>query len=179
MDAEAEGGAAGPAGVQPPLNGPMWLVADDGRGGCNDAAAAAAAEEGERVSVGEAATAVGAFELLDRDLLESATSVRNAPRPPPLHHEEFCSFLSSDGAPLCCRLACLVASATCPEALTSAAYSSTAKSTKPHCFPHLHSKGCQGCDILLFDWLAFSCESLLTSSRSSLTSRPVAAQGAL
>jgi hypothetical protein len=50
------------------------------------------------VSVGEAATAVGLFELLDRDLLETATSARNAPRPPPLHHEEFCSFLSSEGA---------------------------------------------------------------------------------
>ncbi len=50
-----------------------------------------------RVSVGQASTGVGLFELLDRNLLETATSARNAPRPPPLHQEEFCSFLNSDG----------------------------------------------------------------------------------
>ena len=62
-----------------------------------------------RVSVGEAATGVGLFELLDRDLLETATSARNAPRPPPLHQEEFFSFLNSDGAcppPLCPNNSC-------------------------------------------------------------------------
>ncbi|BDA49286.1 TBC1 domain family member 15 [Coccomyxa sp. Obi] len=83
-------GSAAVCVAQPPLNGVEWLAAEDSR-------AAAAADDGERVSVGEAATAVGAFELLDRDMLESATSVRNAPRPPPMHHEEFCSFLGPDG----------------------------------------------------------------------------------
>lgn len=95
-----DGAALGAA--QPPLNGVEWLAAEDSRAA---AVAAAAADDGERVSVGEAATAVGAFELLDRDMLESATSVRNAPRPPPMHHEEFCSFLGPDGVPLPCAFA--------------------------------------------------------------------------
>ena len=61
-----------------------------------------------QVSVGEAATSVGTFELLDRGLLEAAVAsggARNcSPRPPPLHHEEFCSFLGADGAALALRL---------------------------------------------------------------------------
>ncbi len=43
---------------------------------------------------------MGVFELLDRDLLESATSARNAPRPPPLNQEEWLSFLNTEGARL-------------------------------------------------------------------------------
>ena len=60
-------------------------------------AAAAAAAEGDRLSSGEANTGVGVFELLDRDLLESATCARNAPRPPPLNQEEWLSFLNTEG----------------------------------------------------------------------------------
>jgi hypothetical protein len=53
--------------------------------------------------VGEAATSVGAFELLDRTLLDAATAGgRNpSPRPPPLAQEEFCSFLGAEGARVC------------------------------------------------------------------------------
>ncbi|KAK9918155.1 hypothetical protein WJX75_001762 [Coccomyxa subellipsoidea] len=87
--AAATPGDAEPALNGAALNGAAWLAAEGERPGPSD--------DGDRVSVGEAATAVGAFELLDRDLLESATSTRNAPRPPPMHHEEFCSFLGSDG----------------------------------------------------------------------------------
>ena len=43
---------------------------------------------------------MGVFELLDRDLLESATSARNAPRPPPLNQEEWLSFLNTEGVVL-------------------------------------------------------------------------------
>ena len=105
------------AGDGAALNGVEWLPGEDGRGAAA-AAAAAAADDGERVSVGEAATAVGAFELLDRDMLESATSVRNAPRPPPMHHEEFCSFLGPDGVLLLCTPACHILQHACPHACT-------------------------------------------------------------
>ncbi len=86
--------AAAPGDGRPAAAGAEWLDAEAAE------RPGPSSEDGERVSFGEAATAVGAFELLDRDLLESATSVRNAPRPPPMHHEEFCSFLGSDGAAL-------------------------------------------------------------------------------
>ena len=73
--------------------GAEWLSAEAAR-----ESAAANAAEGDRLSSGEAATGVGVFELLDRDLLESATSARNAPRPPPLNQEEWLSFLNTEGA---------------------------------------------------------------------------------
>ena len=72
--------------------GVEWLSREAAR-----EAAAAAAAEGDRLSSGEATTSVGVFELLDRDLLESATCARNAPRPPPLNQEEWLSFLNTEG----------------------------------------------------------------------------------
>jgi hypothetical protein len=74
------------------LPGVEWLSREAAR-----EAAAAAAAEGDRLSSGEATTSVGVFELLDRDLLESATCARNAPRPPPLNQEEWLSFLNTEG----------------------------------------------------------------------------------
>ncbi len=50
---------------------------------------------------------MGVFELLDKDLLESATSARNAPRPPPLNQEEWLSFLNTEGVLLCSSTQCL------------------------------------------------------------------------
>ena len=76
-------------------SGAEWLSSEGAR-----EAAAVSATEGDRLSSGEAATSVGVFELLDRDLLESATSARNAPRPPPLNQEEWLSFLNTEGAAL-------------------------------------------------------------------------------
>ena len=80
------------AGVPEASPGAEWLSSEAAR------EAAGAAAEGDRLSSGEAATSVGVFELLDRDLLESATSsARNAPRPPPLNQEEWLSFLNPEG----------------------------------------------------------------------------------
>ena len=88
-------GAEGAAGVPGASPGAEWLSSEAAR------EAAGAAAEGDRLSSGEAATSVGVFELLDRDLLESATSsARNAPRPPPLNQEEWLSFLNPEGVPL-------------------------------------------------------------------------------
>ena len=82
--------AEGAAGVPEASPGAEWLS--------SEAAREAAGAEGDRLSSGEAATSVGVFELLDRDLLESATSsARNAPRPPPLNQEEWLSFLNPEG----------------------------------------------------------------------------------
>lgn len=88
--------AEGAASIAEASPGAEWLSAEAARAG-----AGAAAEGGDRLSSGEAATGVGVFELLDRDLLESATSAtRNAPRPPPLAQEEWLSFLNPEGTPL-------------------------------------------------------------------------------
>ena len=73
--------------------GAEWLSSEAAR-----EAAAASAADSDRLSSGEADTSVGVFELLDKDLLESATSARNAPRPPPLNQEEWLSFLNTEGA---------------------------------------------------------------------------------
>ena len=73
--------------------GAEWLSSEAAR-----EAAAVSAAESDRLSSGEADTSVGVFELLDKDLLESATSARNAPRPPPLNQEEWLSFLNTEGA---------------------------------------------------------------------------------
>ena len=86
------------AGLPEASSGAEWLSSE----------AAGAVAEGDRLSSGEAATGVGVFELLDRDLLESATSVaRNAPRPPPLNQEEWLSFLNPEGVPRIASIAAM------------------------------------------------------------------------